>query len=299
MDVLRQRRARRSTGVGFLPIYLGPTLMAALWWLVLRKIIRISKQNRITSIADFIASRYGKSALLGGLVTVIAVIGIVPYIALQLKAVSNFVHGAAVGESMAAGAPDPPVFTDTALYVALILAAFTIVFGTRHLDATERHEGMVAAIAFESLVKLVAFLAVGFFVSYGMYDGFGDLFGRAQADPELPDCWCSAASTSYRSWLWLTCCRCSRSCSCRASSRWRSSRTSTSATSGPAIWLFPLYLLAINVFVLPIAFGGPAQLPARRGRRRHVRADAAAGRRQQARSRCSCSSADCPRPPAW
>src|SRR5215471_7100633 len=78
-----------SDGVGFLPIYIGPTLMIALWWVVLRKILRISKQNRITSLADFIASRYGKSALLGGLVTVIAVIGILPYISLQLKAVSN------------------------------------------------------------------------------------------------------------------------------------------------------------------------------------------------------------------
>src|SRR5918992_5412796 len=76
-------------GVGFLPIYIGPTLMIALWWVVMRKILRISKENRITSLADFIAARYGKSALIGGLVTVIAVIGIVPYISLQLKAVSN------------------------------------------------------------------------------------------------------------------------------------------------------------------------------------------------------------------
>src|SRR5213594_595399 len=77
-----------ASGVGFLPIYIGPTLVAALWWLVLRKMIRISKANRITSIADFIASRYGKSSLLGGIVTIIPVIGILPYIALQLKAVS-------------------------------------------------------------------------------------------------------------------------------------------------------------------------------------------------------------------
>src|SRR5262252_8382974 len=78
-----------ENGVGFLPIYIGPTLMIALWWLVMRKILRISKQNRITSLADFIASRYGKSALLGGVVTVIAVIGILPYISLQLKAISG------------------------------------------------------------------------------------------------------------------------------------------------------------------------------------------------------------------
>ena len=155
--------------------------MAALWWLVLRKMIRISKANRITSIADFIASRYGKSSLLGGLVTVIAVIGIIPYIALQLKAVSgSFTILLQYPDVVDAGerAGRQRSLRDTALYVALLLAAFTIVFGTRHLDATERHEGMVAAIAFESLVKLLAFLAVGVFVTFGMYDGFADLFAH-------------------------------------------------------------------------------------------------------------------------
>ena len=149
----------------------------------MRKIIRISKRNRITSLADFIASRYGKSALLGGLVTVIAVVGILPYISLQLKAVSSsFTILLQYPEVIVpANAGAMPVLQDTALGVALILAAFTIAFGTRHLDAAEHHEGMVAAIAFESLVKLLAFLAVGVFVTFGIYDGFGDVFARAAA----------------------------------------------------------------------------------------------------------------------
>src|SRR5262249_17675120 len=161
--------------------------MIALWWIVMRKILRVSKLNRITSLADFIASRYGKSALLGGVVTIIAVIGILPYISLQLKAVSNsftivlqypqIVMPAQMGEL--------PVLQDTALGVALILALFTILFGTRHLDAAEHHEGMVAAIAFESLVKLLAFLAVGVFVTFGIHHGLGDIFGRVGADPSL------------------------------------------------------------------------------------------------------------------
>ena len=140
-----------SDGIGFLPIYIGPTLMIALWWVVLRKILRISKQNRITSLADFIASRYGKSALLGGLVTVIAVIGILPYISLQLKAVSSsFTILVQYPEIiMPTEVVAAPMRQDTALWVALILAAFTIAFGTRHLDAAEHHQGMVAAIAFE------------------------------------------------------------------------------------------------------------------------------------------------------
>src|SRR5215831_10847587 len=166
-----------ATGIGFLPIYLGPTLMAGLWWGVMRKIIRISKANRITSIADFLASRYGKSQLLAGMVTVIAVVGVMPYISLQLKAVSNsFTLLLQYPEVvMPARAQAQAFFHDSALYIAMILAAFTILFGTRHLDATERHEGMVAAVAFESVVKLLAFLAVGAFVTFGLYQGFGDL----------------------------------------------------------------------------------------------------------------------------
>jgi Na+/proline symporter len=143
--------------------------------------IRISKAQRITSIADFIASRYGKSQLLAGLVTVIAVIGVVPYIALQLKAVAASLevlldHS---GNSSTPRCSIPP------FVIAALLALFTILFGTRHLDATERHEGMVAAVAFESVVKLLAFLAVGLFVTYGMFGGFSELFQRAAASPEL------------------------------------------------------------------------------------------------------------------
>src|SRR5438094_2390350 len=197
-----------SDGIGFLPIYIGPTLMIALWWVVLRKIVRISKQNRITSLADFIASRYGKSALLGGLVTVIAVIGILPYISLQLKAVSNsFTILVQYPEIVMPTRVDAaPMRDDTALWVAMILAAFTIAFGTRHLDAAEHHQGMVAAIAFESLVKLLAFLAVGVFVTFGIYNGFGDLFARAAKEPALLAMMnpLEGVAGSYASWGWLT-----------------------------------------------------------------------------------------------
>src|SRR5882672_11018342 len=180
-----------SDGVGFLPIYIGPTLMIALWWIVMRKILRISKQNRITSLADFIASRYGKSALLGGIVTVIAVIGILPYISLQLKAVSTsysiLVQYPEI--AMPAQVGSEPIRQDTALWVALILAAFTIAFGTRHLDAAEHHQGMV-----------------GVFVTFGIYHGFGDLFTRAAAEPKLRAMMTplEGVAGGYTSWVWLT-----------------------------------------------------------------------------------------------
>jgi Na+/proline symporter/signal transduction histidine kinase len=253
-----------ASGVGFLPIYLGPTLMAALWWLVLRKMIRISKLNRITSIADFIAARYGKSALLGGLVTVIAVIGIIPYIALQLKAVSaSFLillqYPAIV---MPPRGQPAALLQDTALYVALLLAAFTLLFGTRHLDATERHEGMVAAIAFESLVKLLAFLAVGVFVTFGLYGGFADLFERAAQLPRAVALQTlGGAAGTYGSWASLILLSMLSILFLPRQFQISVVENVNENHLSKAIWLFPAYLLAINIFVLPITFAGLMHFP--------------------------------------
>src|SRR6184192_3215996 len=254
-----------SDGVGFLPIYIGPTLMIALWWVVQRKILRISKQNRITSLADFIASRYGKSALLGGLVTVIAVIGILPYISLQLKAVSNnftiLVQYPQI--LMPANVGALSIRQDTALWVALILAAFTIAFGTRHLDAAEHHQGMVAAIAFESLVKLLAFLAVGVFVTFGIYDGFGDLFGRVASEPKLHAMLTplEGVAGGYANWVWLTILSMMAIMFLPRQFQVAVIENVDEKHINKAIWLFPVYMLAINVFVLPIAFGGLLRFP--------------------------------------
>ena len=153
-------------------------------WMVVRKMIRIARSYRITSIADFIASRYGKSRLLAALVTLIAVVGILPYVALQLKAIASGYAMLTTARSRRR-TRSRPWWRDSTLYIALALAGFTIAFGTRHLDTTERHEGMVAAIAFESVVKLLAFLAVGVFVTWGLFDGPADLFARARALPEI------------------------------------------------------------------------------------------------------------------
>jgi Na+/proline symporter/signal transduction histidine kinase len=248
-----------TSGIGFLPIYLGPTLMAALWWYVLLKMIRVSKANRITSIADFVASRYGKSQTLGGLVTIIAVIGIIPYIALQLKAISNtFSIILGYPDVVMPHKPSAPLFLgDTTFYIAMLLAAFAILFGTRHLDATERHEGLVAAIAFESVVKLLAFIAVGVFVTFWLYDGFADIFSRTAEVPELsalltlPEAgggyaaWGSLMFLSMAAILFLP-----RQFQVAVVENVNESHLTK------AIWLFPLYLLAINIFVLPITFGG-------------------------------------------
>ncbi len=254
-----------TDGVGFLPIYLGPTLVMALWWIVTRKIIRISKAHRITSLADFVSSRYGKSALLAGLVTVIAVIGVIPYIALQLKAVStSYAILVRYPEIvMPADAATVPVVADTAFWVALLLAAFTILFGTRHLDASERHEGMVAAIAFESIVKLFAFLAVGAFVTWGIFDGLADLFGRAAANAQLaPLLNPLSAPAAYSAWAWLLLLSGLAVMFLPRQFQVAVVENVDEDHLRRAVWLFPLYMLAINVFVVPIAFGGVLTLGA-------------------------------------
>lgn len=239
-----------SGGLSFLTIYIGPTLML-LFVGVIIKMIRISKVHRITSIADFIASRYGKSQLLAGLVTVIAVIGVVPYIALQLKAVS-----ASLGVLFQnTGRSLLPWWLDSTLLIAAVLALFTILFGTRHLDATERHEGMVAAVAFESVVKLIAFLAVGLFVTYGMYGGLSDLFERAAARPELSRL---LQMDSNKAGTWTAMILLSGLAIIFLPRQFQIIVVENVDESHlkRAVWLFPLYLLLINIFVLPLALGG-------------------------------------------
>ncbi|MBK6357806.1 MAG: histidine kinase [Betaproteobacteria bacterium] len=239
-----------SGGLSFLTIYIGPTLMLLCVGVII-KMIRISKAQRITSIADFIASRYGKSQLLAGMVTVIAVIGVVPYIALQLKAMAASVD-VLLEHS---GGSFQVLGLDSTFLIAVVLALFSILFGTRHLDATERHEGMVAAVAFESVVKIVAFMAVGIFVTYGMFGGLSDLFQKAaasadfgrllQLDSSRAGTWTSLIILSGLAIIFLP-----RQFQIIVVENVDESHLKR------AVWLFPLYLLLINIFVLPLALGG-------------------------------------------
>lgn len=252
-----------SSGVGFLPIYLGPTLTFILGWLVIRKIVRISKANRITSIADFIASRYGKSVSLGMLVSIIAVVGILPYISLQLKAISTSLSILLEYPDvrMPKGQEDAPLLQDTELYVSLAMAAFAILFGTRHIDASERHEGMVAAIAFESIVKLVAFLVVGVFVTFSVFNGFSDVFSRIEANERLARLFTIEGVAGHTSWLTLMILAMAAIVVLPRQFQVLVVENVDERHLRQAMWLFPLYLLLINIFVLPIAFAGMLQWP--------------------------------------
>ncbi len=240
-----------QAGVGFLPIYLGPTLAAALSWVLLRKMVRISKRERITSIADFVAARYGKSRGLGALVTAVAVVGTVPYLALQLKAVATTFLLLADG-GQAAG--DQAAFLRTSLAVTAVLALFAILFGTRHVDLTEQHSGLVLAVAFESVVKLVAFLAVGLWVVFSLHDGPAELFASALAKPELARI--ATFEVSWASWSWMVLLAWSAILFLPRQFQVAVLENVDEEHLRKASWVFPAYLLAINLFVLPIAFAG-------------------------------------------
>jgi Na+/proline symporter/nitrogen-specific signal transduction histidine kinase len=246
-----------TEGLAFLPVYLGPTLMAPLWFIVLRKIIVICRSQRITSIADFIAARYGKSDFLGGLVAAIALIGVVPYISLQLKAIAFSFDILSAGNSfLERNLHGENFYQNTAFYASLILALFTILFGTRHLDPNERHEGLVAAIATESVVKLAAFLAVGIFVTYGMYAGPRDLFAQAAAHPQLSRLLTREGMPEPWDWAWITLLSMLAILLLPRQFHIAAIENTHPRHVSKAIWLFPLYLLLINLFVLPVAFGG-------------------------------------------
>ncbi len=246
-----------TRGLDFLTIYLGPTLVFILWSVVWVKIIRICKVHRITSIADFIASRYGKHARLGGLVTIIAVVGTMPYISLQLKSIAtSFRILVSSSETAILHAPNEQIFfIDTTLIVAVALALFAILFGTRHIDASEHHEGLVAAIAFESVVKLVSFLAVGFFVTFGLYNGFADLFSAA-ADSGLETLFTVSRDSDYSLWMTMTILSMAAIICLPRQFYMTAVENPDESFLRKATWLFPLYLLVINIFVLPIALAG-------------------------------------------
>jgi Na+/proline symporter/signal transduction histidine kinase len=249
------------TGYDFLPIYIGPILLFALGVPLLTRVIRISKAHNITSIADFIAARYGKSQVLAAAVTIVAVIGALPYIALQLKAVSTSFIALTHYPEIAISSIErgEPIWSDTALAVSVILALFAILFGTRQIDATEHHEGMILAIAFESLVKLFAFLVVGAFVTWGMFGGFGDLAARIGAAPELRNLF--LAGVDGPTWVTMTGLALAAMLCLPRQFHVAVVENADEADLRKAAWLFPLYLVAINIFVIPISVAGLIAFP--------------------------------------
>ncbi len=240
------------SGMSFLAIYLGPTLSIIVWWLLLRKLAWIKHRYRVTSIADFISARYGKSQRIAALATLLALVGRTPYIALQLKAViSSFdaMTAAAEGSSWAR--------EHIGTLVVALMTLFTIIFGARRLDQAERHEGMMTALAIECLVKLFAFLAAGLFVTYGLFNGFGDISQQLAASSlGAPFSGRPKDVNAYLNWFTLLLLAASAILFLPRQFHVAVVENTDDNQIRTAMWLFPLYMLLINLFVVPIAYGG-------------------------------------------
>ncbi len=241
------------TGYDFLTIYIGPILMIGLAAPLVVRVVRLAKAQNITSIADFIAARYGKHQAVAATVALIAILGTIPYIALQLKAVSASLGTVLVHLNASPGGMQP-VLGDIALFVALSMAAFAILFGTRHIDATEHQDGLMLAIATESLVKLVAFVAVGAFVTFWMFDGPAALFRQAMERAETA----AILTREPKLSTWFAMILLSTVAILLLPRQFHVTvvENNSEAEIRRAAWLFPLYLVLINLFVVPIAIAG-------------------------------------------
>ena len=233
-------------GLEFIAIYLGPTLVFIGWWWLLRKLVRIGRAHRITSIADLISSRYGKSPSLAVLVTVIALIATTPYIALQLQSLTrSYQVIAGEGDGVA-----------TAFWIAAGMALFTILFGTRNLDANERHQGVVAAIALEAVVKLFALLAVGVFATWSLADGFAGVFTDVPAEVVI-----GAGEIFGPRWAVLTFLSATAIICLPRQFQVTVVENIEERHLSTASWLFPLYLFGMTLFIVPIAVVGLKVMP--------------------------------------
>lgn len=242
-------------GPEFLTIYIGPVLVFLFGFPLLKRLVRLAKTEKITSIADFLGARYGKSFAVASIATLIATVGTVPYIALQLKAISGSVSLMVEHYSGSPLTFDPFV-SDISLIVAMLLAVFAVLFGTRHADATEHQDGLVLAVAAESVVKLAAFLAVGILVTFYMFGNVAGLSAALAGSPAVQQA--ASYTTSLGSWIVM-----SILSACAIIMLPRQFYVTIVENRGEAelkkaTWVFPLYLVAINIFVIPIAFAGLA-----------------------------------------
>jgi Na+/proline symporter/signal transduction histidine kinase len=239
-----------NTGLNYLPIYVGPIIIIPAWIIVLRKIIRISRVNNISSIADFISLRYGNSRFLGAIVTFVCLTAIIPYIALQLKAIAETFNIVTKTTSSSL------FYLDTATYVAVVIGLFASYYGTRYVDASEKRKGIITVIAIESIFKLLFFVIIGVYVSYFVFDGFEDIYNQAKHLNNFEEKNTIGGLEQAINWFFL--CIISLFAIFLLPRQFHVSIVENNREKHlkTAIWLFPLYLLIFNLFVFPIAWGG-------------------------------------------
>lgn len=243
-----------GTGFDFMPVYLGPILMFTIGLPLLTRIVRLAKGQNSSSVADFLAARYGKSQAVAALVTLVAICGTLPYLALQLKAVSASIEVILGGGQLVPIELPRIAFADTAFLITIALIVFTILFGTRHVDATEHQEGLMVAIAAESVVKLMAFLVVGIFIVLTWNGGPPGLYRDVQASPEIVEVF----SQPFNGGIWLTITFLSFVCAILLPRQFHVAVVENNSQDElhRAAWIFPLYLVIINLLVVPIAAAG-------------------------------------------
>ena len=239
-----------NQGLEYLAIYIGPIIIIPAWIVINSKIIRISRVNKISSIADFISLRYGNSRSFGAIISVVCILAIIPYIGLQIKAISDTFHLVTKSEN-----PNN-IFTDTATYVVLLIAIFSSYYGTRYVDASEKRLGIISAVAVESFLKLIFFVILGIFVTYGIFNGFDDIYEKAKNLPEFTQR--NSFNGLEGSFNWMLTSMLSMTAIFLLPRQFHTTIIENRKENHlkTAIWVFPLYLLIFNFFVFPIAWGG-------------------------------------------
>lgn len=239
-----------NQGLEYLAIYIGPIIIIPAWIVINSKIIRISRVNKISSIADFISLRYGNSRSFGAIISVVCILAIIPYIGLQIKAISDTFHLVTKSEN-----PNN-IFTDTATYVVFLIAIFSSYYGTRYVDASEKRLGIISAVAVESFLKLIFFVILGIFVTYGIFNGFDDIYEKAKNLPEFTQR--NSFNGLEGSFNWMLTSMLSMTAIFLLPRQFHTTIIENRKENHlkTAIWVFPLYLLIFNFFVFPIAWGG-------------------------------------------
>lgn len=239
-----------TSGLNYLPIYIGPIMVIPAWIYINTRIVRISRVNKISSLADFISLRYGNSRSFSAIITLVCLFAIIPYIGLQIKAISETFH--LVTETKFS----QNILTDSGTFVVILIAVFSSYYGTKYVDASEKRLGIISAIALESFLKLFFIIILGLFVIYYAFDGFSDLYQKASKFPDFK------AKNTFNgiegAMNWMVLCMISGTAICILPRQFHTAIVENRQEKHikTAIWFFPLYLLIFTIFIFPIAWGG-------------------------------------------
>lgn len=239
-----------TSGLNYLPIYIGPIMIIPAWIYINTRIVRISRINKISSLADFISLRYGNSRSFSAMITIVCLLAIVPYIGLQIKAISETFH--LVTETPMS----QNILTDNATFVVVLIALFSSYYGTRYVDASEKRLGIISAIALESFLKLFFIIILGIFVIYFVFDGFSDIYEKASKFEDFKQK--NTFNGIEGAMNWMVLCMISATAICILPRQFHTAIIENRQEKHirTAIWFFPLYLLIFTIFIFPIAWGG-------------------------------------------